>query len=383
MTKYRILHILIFVLMVIAYIFIENPYIPAILLTYILMMLVDGIIFFVIRLKVKASIRYRDYMIVRGDAIRLYLDVCNNSVFPIPNCKIKLKYKYEEDNKYTKTDANFFLRGKEKKTIDLDIECKHCGHVIVKVLAVTIEDYFAFFAKKFKKFKVHRVMVAPQPNIVENVSVVKNDAEMIDSDEFSANKPGNDPLEIFGIRQYQEGDRINRIHWKLTMKMQEYIVKEFSLPIKTTDVILIEQCESNKDNMDEVYEAAMSISLFLNSIELIHNVGYYDMISGNIFLERVEKTEQFTTTISEAYKAKKYKEPVVLDVYNDVVEDRNKGNIYYITTKIDESQLDLLAELCRKVEVYLIYIGDKNEKNTLLDKFEAVGVKLDSMERIL
>ena len=49
--------------------------------------------------------------------------------------------------------------------------------------------------------------------------------------EYSKVKPGDDPSEIFDFHSYREGDPIARIHWKLSSKHDELMVKEFSLPL--------------------------------------------------------------------------------------------------------------------------------------------------------
>ena len=52
-----------------------------------------------------------------------------------------------------------------------------------------------------------------------------------DSDRFSTYKKGDDPSEIFDIREYADGDKIQRIHWKLSSKTGDLMVKEGSLPL--------------------------------------------------------------------------------------------------------------------------------------------------------
>lgn len=46
-----------------------------------------------------------------------------------------------------------------------------------------------------------------------------------DSDRFSLYKKGDDPSEIFDIRDFKDGDRFQQIHWKLSSKTGHYMVK--------------------------------------------------------------------------------------------------------------------------------------------------------------
>lgn len=63
-----------------------------------------------------------------------------------------------------------------------------------------------------------------------------------DSDRFSTYKKGDDPSEIFDIREYADGDKIQRIHWKLSSKTGDLMVKEGSLPLMKEIHIFIDLC---------------------------------------------------------------------------------------------------------------------------------------------
>ncbi len=62
----------------------------------------------------------------------------------------------------------------------------------------------------------------------------------MDSDEYSMRKAGYDPSETFAIREYQPGDRIRQIHWKLTEKFDSLMVRDYGLPIQNTVLLLLE-----------------------------------------------------------------------------------------------------------------------------------------------
>ena len=58
-----------------------------------------------------------------------------------------------------------------------------------------------------------------------------------ESDLYDEQRSGYDKNEIFGIRTYQKGDRLQNVHWKLSAKQDELMVKEESLP-KSCPVVL-------------------------------------------------------------------------------------------------------------------------------------------------
>lgn len=51
-------------------------------------------------------------------------------------------------------------------------------------------------------------------------------------------KGGDDGSEVFEVRAYRDGDPLQRVHWKLTAKTGEMLVREFSLPKR--EVLLLQ-----------------------------------------------------------------------------------------------------------------------------------------------
>ena len=51
-----------------------------------------------------------------------------------------------------------------------------------------------------------------------------------DSDVYDELRPGYDPGEIFGVREFHDGDRLSSVLWKLSAKTEELMVRENSLP---------------------------------------------------------------------------------------------------------------------------------------------------------
>lgn len=53
-----------------------------------------------------------------------------------------------------------------------------------------------------------------------------------DATEFHKDHPGDDPSEIFEHREFQDGDRMSRVNWKLSVREKKLMVKEMSDPIR-------------------------------------------------------------------------------------------------------------------------------------------------------
>ncbi len=116
-----------------------------------------------------------------------------------------------------------------------------------------------------------------------------------ESDEYDEHKPGHDNSEIYDIREYRAGDRVQNVHWKMTAKQDELMVKEHSMP-KACPVVLClssnkkRQSIKNEKNM-HFTEVAASISFSMMDAGCPHYVAWYDDYKRDIVRIRVDDEE--------------------------------------------------------------------------------------------
>lgn len=104
-----------------------------------------------------------------------------------------------------------------------------CGKVTFRCISVQVRDMFGLFSSKAKPFTEictvvypHRVRVSTELSSA-TIGATRNDGVM-------QNRKGSDASEMFDIRDYVPGDDIRTIHWKLSGKTDELIVRQASDP---------------------------------------------------------------------------------------------------------------------------------------------------------
>ena len=84
---------------------------------------------------------------------------------------------------------------------------------------------------------------------------------------FSKYKRGDDPSEIFDLKNYLPGDKPNRIHWNLSLKQDNLIVRHYSQPVNSSILVALDfngiASEKNIRSLDTVSEVFASISFLL------------------------------------------------------------------------------------------------------------------------
>lgn len=137
----------------------------------------------------------------------------------------------------------------------------NCGYYKIYIDKIVCYDLFQCFFRKKQVVFQNRFYIFPKLSN-EHIKIDKLSTVSHESFEYSSSKKGEDILEIFNIREYQQGDSIKNIHWKLSTKRSKFMVKEGSLPIMPKIQIGMMIPESHL-NTNEILERFYKINLFL------------------------------------------------------------------------------------------------------------------------
>ena len=230
----------------------------------------------------------------KGQSVSMKIHLKNLSFVALPTMRATIKYYGAFSSEPEKTEISFPLHALTNQTSSFDIKSDHVGVVKVSVTNIYMYDYFRLFRFKYKIRKSYEITFLPEI-IPVSMDLRPNTLLGVDSDVFSKSKKGDDPSEVFAIRDYVGGDKLNRIHWKLSSKADNLMVKDYSLPIHNSISIIPELATANSDNplddIDAVIETAFNISNFLCEAEIIHHICWLDPKGERFFDEEIKDTD--------------------------------------------------------------------------------------------
>ena len=112
-----------------------------------------------------------------------------------------------------------------------------------------------------------------------------------EADVYDEKHPGHDKSELFQVREYRAGDRLQNVHWKLTAKQNELVVKEYSLPKACPVILFLSYQPGRKKQLLKFLEAAVSLSFSIMDAGCPHYVVWYDNAEQDILRIRVDDEE--------------------------------------------------------------------------------------------
>ena len=175
---------------------------------------------------------------------------------------------------------------------------------------IRIYDWSGLFHVNKKVRSIHYVEVNPAHYAVcMNVSNQLRNF-MGEGDEHDSMQAGSDVSEIFDVREYQEGDRLQSVHWKLSARTDSLMVKINSLP-KTCNIALIvnpggmfyhRQGRKDSFSVEEriiLLQIVASVSFSLMDQGCPHYVVWYSKKEGDVVRYRVAKEEDYYLFLME------------------------------------------------------------------------------------
>ena len=190
----------------------------------------------------------------------------------------------------------------------LHVDTAHCGTLRLRP-QVRVQDLFGLWQSGPLRCEEEYVTIAPKLTPLQIV-LADNTAVRSDSEKYSQNRPGSDPSETFAIREYVPGDPIRQIHWKLSQKTDELMLRELGLPIATQILLIFRNLRTEKETVpaetaDAMAKTYLSVSYALQSEGLVHTAafaedGRFVLMSVESELDLHEMQERFLTAGWEA-----------------------------------------------------------------------------------
>ena len=228
----------------------------------------------------------------------------------------------------------------------VQIREKYCGRIDMTVEDVRIYDPLKLFGRHLDVAGTGTGFVAPAISSME-IPAEYLDSYDMESYQYSQYEKGNDTGEVFGIRDYQEGDSPKQIHWKLSAKMDDLVVKIPSYPIENNILLILDnllspEAEVSPADRSKLMELFWSLSACLLEKGMTHSVGWYDGKTDIFRLQEIKDREAMWNTMPDALSCGFGRsEYSTVYRYLESLEDRGFSNHFLVTAQ-EERDIDRL-----------------------------------------
>lgn len=186
-----------------------------------------------------------------------------------------------------------------EETLWCEFETGRCGNIEVRIDTIRVYDFLGIFFLRKKVKKRASVKILPQFSLMPVEITRKTREFQAEAEEYSGEKRGDDPSEIYQIREYRVMDSLKDIHWKLSVKEEELMVKERGFPLGCTVLIWfdVRAGKVSAEGFSKMVERAASLSVTLAEEKCIHMAAWYEEKNERIVKWRVRDEESACSMI--------------------------------------------------------------------------------------
>ena len=201
----------------------------------------------------------------------------NRTVLPVMRVVLKMEIGNTLTREKEMLSIAVSLSPLEQKTLPYAFSSAHCGWFQFRCVSVTVDDALGLVHLPRKVTFSQKRLVTPEL-FPMHVHLTGSETPLGDEDSFNVNKKGQDWSEPLQLRDYGEGDEMKQIHWKLSQKLERYIVSDPSRTLDRALLIFWDQSGLQKDAppevLDALAEAVTSLCLAVIQTEIPYSVAW-------------------------------------------------------------------------------------------------------------
>lgn len=226
-----------------------------------------------VRQGVKFSLQAPMEDMKKGEEFMIHI-VADNPVWqPLVNVTVRIEVGNTFYSVTGTHELNIPLRAHGKTHVDYPIVMERCGHFVVKISQVQCMDLLGIYQVTIPMNVAAECIVLPNGEEREqeaNSLYQKGVTEAMESKE-----KGYDFSDISGIREYIPGDKLQNIHWKLSSKKDELMVKERVSVSAMQLHVVVELVNDDAMRVESILQLTDSITRAFVRQNLPFTVHYY------------------------------------------------------------------------------------------------------------
>ncbi len=184
-----------------------------------------------------------DFICSETDQVEEYLTgirVKNHSGITLPSVRAKIRLKHVATGKTRLVKVQGKVPAEGMAEIMIKIREPEFGLWQAECKGLRCYEWMNFLYLQKKQQIQKQIMVFPAVYEITIKIGIRTRLFWSDGQHYHPQISGDDPSETLKLREYQKGDRLNRIHWKLSAKNEAMIVAEMSMPMNCNVVCFLD-----------------------------------------------------------------------------------------------------------------------------------------------
>lgn len=313
-----------------------------ILVTLLLFELIFPFFLFIINLILFFNIKVTLYIPIpiaeKNEETTFYMQVENRFFIPIHRLIATIYIQNTLTHQKIKMRVSGNAASRQTTSFPIQLEGASCGKLSLCIKKVRLYDYMGlFFLTKHCKNTEKEFSILPELYELKiNVSEYTREF-LVESDAYDSQKSGNDPSEVFQIRDYRDGDRMQAVHWKRSASRDTLMVKEYSRPLGYSVVLLLNQPDAYKGfSYESFFEVFYNLSYALLTEDCKHFIAWFDPVIQDITRMEIKDLQDLYSFLSALLKMSPAH---TLNPLSLLYQEKYKGETFSTLLELDSNLL--------------------------------------------
>lgn len=212
-----------------------------------------------------------------GETVAVVINIQNQGTLPIPWCLVEdllprhaLLHEPPNLGVEGRRVQLTMLRGGGRKSLLYQLRCNRRGYYQLGPLVLETGDLFGLHRRYRVATKPHFLLVFPQVMPLEGYDV--SSKRPIGEVRMSY-RLYEDPTRIAGVRRYEAGDPLSRVHWKATARTGQLHSKVYEPSTVVGATILLEFHTNSHEPRHEPYRSELAITAAASIANAVYEMG--------------------------------------------------------------------------------------------------------------
>ena len=244
----------------------------------------------------RLSLGPRASRVVRGAEGAFVLSLSNPTHLPMSRVRVW----YDYTNQLTGTRRSFrrdFCGAGGGAAMEISFAAPHCGQVVCRISRARVCDLLGLFSLPVRHGGSAALLITPEP------LELPLPPELTGSGQQGVRlrpRPGGGPGEDYDLRDYRAGDPLRAIHWKLSSKRDELVVRETLEPHRAPLALTYDHFGAPEE-LDRVFACLCALSRGLLEQARPHAIVWADPRSGAVHCSVVTCPRELAGFLEEAF----------------------------------------------------------------------------------
>lgn len=265
--------------------------------------------------------------------IALDITVRNNSRIPVFQGVIKVYARNMNFDFAVQAKETFSVPGKSERVVRMHIRSEYCGKYRILLKDVRCIDLWGVTGVSVcRERELYACMFPKRYSVGKVTEAIKQNYE---KEKKFAGRRSYTLSDILQYREYQKGDSLKNVNWKLSVKHDQLLVREFDTPIDNQLLILVDINQGDPEYQNMIYHVCFSICSTYLEQHFSYQIGWQD--GDQLVYGHVETMEDLLAEFRKLLSASIENRVPAASVFESQDRKEKYARILYVTNSLNRA----------------------------------------------